>query len=111
MGDGMWNAIWAVLVEKMSMDAAFKVYKLKKTTLHKQIKSLKEKYPTYTGENVNEYTYESNYNVKPIFSKEEQKHTNWNYQFPLCSTCFYFTCHNSKERGWYIQNWKIIVCS
>ncbi len=39
----------------------------------------------------------------------EEKLANRNYHFPLSPIRFYFTCHNSEEGGWYIQNRKIIL--
>ncbi len=31
--------------------------------------------------------------------------------FFLRSICFYFTCRNSEEGGWSIQNWKLFYSS
>ncbi len=33
-----------------------------------------------------------------------QKLENQNYRFPMCPVHFYFTCRNSEEEAWYIQN-------
>src|SRR5438046_2547448 len=73
-GPNVYNlqkAVQAVLIEKCSLGEACKLYDVKKTTLYRQVQKLKK---TNTSlDDIKNYAYKHNRDVKKIFDEHDEK--------------------------------------